>query len=365
MKLRKGKTKNILDRSIDSALLGVEVYNKPRTTFRSEAYITLMVIAWTRLLHAHFQNSIGDKYYYRSKNGRYLRVDGERKAWELLTCIKKSSFLRPAVLANLNFFVGLRNKIEHRHVAPSDVDTLIFGECQALLYNFERTLVHLFGDEYVLNENLAYALQFSSMRTPEQREASRTVLSAEMRSLHAYVERYRSALPNEVFDSQEYSVKLIQVPKIANTSRNDLAVEFVRWSELSDTDRENYDQLVTIIKDTVIKKEVVNVGRLRAGDVVARVREGTKAAFTHFDHRCIYFLFSVRPLKEEGRDPFDTDTRFCHYDEVHEDYVYQEAWVELLTALLLEQRLTHEEIRDSFRARKKLLVEDFSKGLKG
>jgi len=35
MKLRKGKTKSLLESSIDAALLAVEVYNKPRTTFRS------------------------------------------------------------------------------------------------------------------------------------------------------------------------------------------------------------------------------------------------------------------------------------------------------------------------------------------
>lgn len=45
MGLRKGKTKSILEGSIDSALLAVEVYNKPRTTFRSQAYIVLMIIA--------------------------------------------------------------------------------------------------------------------------------------------------------------------------------------------------------------------------------------------------------------------------------------------------------------------------------
>ena len=52
--LRKGKTKNYLETSKDAALLAVEVYNKPRTNFRSQGYITLMVIAWTRLFHAHF-----------------------------------------------------------------------------------------------------------------------------------------------------------------------------------------------------------------------------------------------------------------------------------------------------------------------
>lgn len=80
MKLRKGKTKTILESSVDSALLGVEVYNKPRTTFRTEAYITLMIMAWTRLFHAHFQHERGDIYYYKVKDSnRYVYVDGEKK----------------------------------------------------------------------------------------------------------------------------------------------------------------------------------------------------------------------------------------------------------------------------------------------
>lgn len=88
MILRQGKTKNILQSSIESALLAVEVYNKPKSVFRSEAYISLMIIAWTRLFHAYFYNSIGDKFYYK-KGGRYEIIDGERKAWELKTCISQ------------------------------------------------------------------------------------------------------------------------------------------------------------------------------------------------------------------------------------------------------------------------------------
>jgi hypothetical protein len=42
MSLRKGIAKNILESSIDSVLLSVEVYNKPRIPFRVENYITLM-----------------------------------------------------------------------------------------------------------------------------------------------------------------------------------------------------------------------------------------------------------------------------------------------------------------------------------
>ena len=132
MNLRKGKTKTLLQSSIDSALLAVEVYNKPRTSFRSEAFITLMIIAWTRLFLAYFNTtSIGNKFYYKEKNSnRYQVKNGERRAWELKTCIKKYGKLSVAAKKNLLFFISLRNKIEHRHIDKKEVDILIFGECQ-------------------------------------------------------------------------------------------------------------------------------------------------------------------------------------------------------------------------------------------
>ena len=116
--LRQGKAKSILDGSINSALTAVETYNRPRTLFRIENYIVLMIIAWTKLFHAFFQSEIGERYFYKEKNGRYKKIDGEKKAWELTECIREYQKLRKsysnlseATVANLNFFIGLRNKI--------------------------------------------------------------------------------------------------------------------------------------------------------------------------------------------------------------------------------------------------------------
>ena len=149
MRLRKGKTKSILKSSIDSALLAVEIYNKPRTEFRTQAFISLMIIAWTRLFHAYFHHTIGAKYFYRKKNStRYETIDGERKAWELKTCISKYGKLNEAEKANLKLFIKLRNKIEHRHIEKRELDVLLFGECQALLYNYESLLIKIFFSEW-------------------------------------------------------------------------------------------------------------------------------------------------------------------------------------------------------------------------
>lgn len=114
MQLRKGKSKTLLESSIDAALLAVELYNKPRAPFRVECFITNMIMAWTRLFLAHFNMTIGDKFYYKEKNGRYKVIDGDKKAWELKTCITKYGSLTDAEKTNLEFFIKLRNKIEHR-----------------------------------------------------------------------------------------------------------------------------------------------------------------------------------------------------------------------------------------------------------
>lgn len=333
--LRKSKARTILNSSIDAALLAVEVYNKPRATFRTESFIALMIIAWNRLFHTYFHQQIGEKYFYRKKNSnRYERIDGERKAWDLRTCIRKFDSLGEPEKANLEFFIRLRNKIEHRHIEKRELELLLFGECQALLINYENLLVELFGTEFALNENLAYSLQFSTSRTKEQKDANKRALSADMAQLKKFIDMYRSALPQDVFDSQSYSVKLIQIPKISNTNRNDVAIEFVKWNSLSKEDQDAYSRVDVIIKDKIVKQPVVNLGAMKPTKILQLVEEKTGVKLSHHDHKCLYTIFGVRPAPTETGDPFETIPEYCHYDEVHDDYVYYEAWADCLACIM-------------------------------
>lgn len=359
MNLRKGKTKSLLESSVDSALLAVEIYNKPRVTFRCECFITHMVMAWTRLFHAYFQNTIGEKYFYKEKNGRYKLVDGERKAWPLSKCVKVYGKLSPAAQANLEFFILLRNKIEHRCISPDEVGVNIFGECQSLLYNYERELVKLFGDEYALNENLAYSLQFSTVRKKEQIEANRKFLSSEAKDLKIFIDEYRSSMSMEIFNSQEYSVKVLLVPKVSNKSRSDLAVEYVDWNSTSEEDRERYERLSVIVKDRVIKQVAVNPGKLKPGDAIKKINKQIKNPINQYDHKCILAILSIRPYKDFNGtdDPYQTNVNYCHYDETHSDYVYQDAWVEFVVEKINDGKLTKDIWTSNFKAKKLISVD--------
>jgi len=360
--LRKGKAKKILDSSIDSALLAVEIYNKPRTPFKVENFISLMVIAWAKLFHAYFYHTKGNVFYYKRKNStRYERIDGERKAWELKTCINKYGLLNEPIKANLDFFIKLRNKIEHRYISREDIGLDIFGECQSLLYNYEKILVKLFGEEYVLNENLAFSLQFSRIRTTEQKIASKKMLSRDIKEIREFINKYRSELTEDVFNSLEYSIKLIQIPKILNNPKKNVpAIEFVNWTNLSEKDKENYEKLTALIKNKTVKIEVINPGKLRAGDVVKKVLENTSIRkFSHYDHKCLYYLFSIRPISEENLDAFETKTKYCHYDEVHNDYVYQESWPDFLAKIINEKKITKKCWKQKFKKRQKLDIRKY------
>ena len=309
-----------------------------------------MVMAWTKLFHAHFNQNFGAKYYYKKKGSPlYEKVDGERKAWELKTCINEYGELSQPQKANLELFIKLRNKIEHRHIEKRELDILLFGECQALLSNFETILVKLFGPEFYINENLTYSLQFSTLRTREQEMASKRALSADVADIKKFIETYRSALPQTVFDSQEFSIKLIQVPKISNTKRNDIAIEFVNWNSLNQEDREAFSKVDVLVKDKIVKHEIFNLGGLKPAKVLEGVKTKTGIKISHHDHKCLFTIFAIRPPQKLVSDPFNTDIRFCHYDEVHEDYIYKQSWVDAISAILHAQKMKDFMWRQAFK----------------
>lgn len=318
----------------------------------------MMIMAWTRLFHAYFNSTIGDKFYYK-KNKRYELIDGEKKAWELNTCIKIYNNFEEAVERNLNFFIRLRNKIEHRHIDKREVDTLIFGECQSLLFNYENYLVKFFGSSYSINEALVYSLQFSHIRTNQQKRANKSALSKDSSEIISFVESYRNSLSDDAYNAQEYSIKLIQIPKISNTNRADAAIEFVRWDALSEQDKAAYEQLTVIIKDKTVKIEAANVRRLRASEVVKAVNENISGkSITQNLHTALYKLFQIRPPNGSD-DPFETIAEYCLYDETHNDYVYQDNWVEFIIHFLQTTSYISSDLYKQVRDGKYLNISDF------
>ncbi len=329
------EVKTLIQKARESALLAVETYNRPTASFRSGAYVVLMTIAWTALFHATFFRR-GIKPFHRKKDSsRYVRIDGEPKRWELkesLDFYYKGD--NPPARKNLEFFIGLRNKIEH--CALAQLDPSIFGECQAMLLNFESLLIAEFGERYAIRAGLTFALQFSKA-TPHGHSLKDKAQQHRFKIVKQYVDDFRSALSNEIQSSLDYSFKVFLVPKIGNHAGGDaIAIEWVRYDPSKPEEMKQYEKVVAMIKPKEVS--VANLGLLKPGQVATEVRQKTNKKFSTHHHALCYKHFGIRPLRG-ALNPSNCDSRFCQYDDLHKDYGYTNEWVGFLVEKLSDAKV--------------------------
>ena len=323
-----------LKKACDSALLAVEVYNKPGVRFKSAAYITLMVIAWTALFHAvFFKRKI--KPYIRMENGRFNRVDGEPKRWDLKDCLQNyyGNDTGNPVRKNLEFFIPLRNKIEHSNFP--ELDSNIFGECQSLLLNFDDCIELQFGTKWCIRQSLSFALQMY----PTSENLSQAVKrNRSIRDAAEFIKQYRSALEASVYTSGKYAFKAFLIQVANHPSQDALAIQFMNYEKLTTQEKTEVDKLVVAVKYK--QPSIANADTIRASDVCKRVQlafgspkvtRGSKQIdkYNLGWHAKCWTLFMVRP-PSGAVSPEQTDIKYCIYDKRHNDYGYTEEWVNLL-----------------------------------
>ena len=309
------KVSELLNKAKESALLAVDIYNKPQTSFKSSGFIVLMCIAWTSLLHSIFEKQ-KIKYFYRKKNSiRFEKVDGENKAWELKKCAKEyfKNENNP-LYKNIVFFYGLRNKVEHRFLP--EIDANILSECQAFILGFEKVLIDYFGNEHTLLEGAYIPLQLSygTRKLPITKE-SKNILS--------FINDYRRSLSTEIINSQEYAYKIHVMPNVSNhRNSSDAAITYIEIDEKNPKEIEKYKKFIIAIKRQ--KVQVANQGKLKPSMVVARIKEKTKADKSIHWHIQMWKKYKVRDSK------VTCSTEYCQYDEPHKDFIYTEKWVDFL-----------------------------------
>ncbi len=322
-----------LQKSREAALLAVECYNRPGSAFRSSGFVVLMIIAWTALFHAIFFKRKIRPYYHKKGSRRFEKVEGEYKTWELVECLNQFyKDKNPAVRKNLEFFIGLRNKIEHRFLPELDPD--IFGECQAMLMNFEGLLSEEFGPKQAVGTDFPFALQFSKITQPEQQRAMRSAARGQLKSVREFVEKFRSSLSDDVSSDQAYSYKVFLIPKVGTHAKSsDVAIEFVKYDPSKPEEMKQYERLVAFIKPKQVS--IANLGGMKASEVVKNVAGRLGKKFTMHTHMKCWMHFSTRP-SSKSTNPEACDNRYCYYDAVHKDYVYTPAWADFLVEKLTD-----------------------------
>jgi hypothetical protein len=325
------EVERMVTKARESAILALDIYNRPATTFRTEGFTVMMIIAWTALFHAIFeQRSI--IYFYLEDDGSPKLVDGDEKAWELSNCIDVyyNGTTNP-IRKNLEFFIGLRNKIEHRYVPAFDPH--VAGECQALLLNFDELLVDKFGEYYALRESLTVPLQTVAIRSESQTLAMKKFQGKQYEDLKEYIEIFRSELTDAIYQDPKFSFRVYMIPKIGNhASTSDIAFEFVKYDPNKPSDNEALQKQVALIREKQVP--VVNPGRFKPSEVAKIVSQKIGRLFTVPIHTSSWKYYKIR---ESGEHPESCNIRFCQFDQVHRDYIYTQEWIDFLTKKLSEE----------------------------
>lgn len=251
----------LVKKSREAALAAVQIFNNPNITFKAEAYIVLMIIAWTYLMHAHYRGK-NVEYRYFEQKGKRRKFDttknGAFKYWELERCLNyDASSIDKDSANNLRFLIGLRHEIEHQ--MTTKIDDILSARFQACCLNYNEYIKKFFGDDLGIEHHLSFSLQFSTIST-EQKE-----LLAQYKELpsniQGYIQNFDEALTEDEFANQKYAYRILFVPKTANhKGQADRVIEFVKSdSPLAEAINREYAVIRETEKKKYLPKQIIQL----------------------------------------------------------------------------------------------------------
>lgn len=275
------------------------------------------------------------KPYYKLPNGRFEDVDGDYKHRELKKCVREywGSDTQNPVRKNIEFFIPLRNRIEHRHLPQLDAE--MFGECQALLLNFDTVIGNELGPTFQLRESLLFALQLFPTRSSLAEAAKK---SKNVRDLKGFIDNYRSLITTEETDDGIFSFRAFLIQVANHNAQDVLAVQFLHYDKLSSEQQAAISKLPGLIKPkNVPVKQVTGDVQKELGD--PKVKRGKKEIdkFNQTTHTKCWRRYNVRP-KSGSASPEKTVSRYCVYDEAHRDYLFTKEWVSFLCEKMKDEK---------------------------
>lgn len=224
-----GSVKNeLLQKSRESMLAAVQIFNNPNVNFKSESFIVLAIISWTYLLHAYYREKKVEYRYFNQKEQRkrfHFTKNGAYKYWELEHCLnEKKCPIDKTTIANLLFLIGLRHEIEHQ--MTTRIDDLLSARFQACCLNYNKYLKSLFPQQDSIEKYLSFSLQFSSLS--EKQVDQLNDYKDLPKNISLFIEQYDESLTEDVFNDSKFSYRVLFVPKTANRKgQADKVIEFV------------------------------------------------------------------------------------------------------------------------------------------
>lgn len=314
------------------ACLAIDFYNRPGDRRSYMDFVVHMHLAWQNLLHADRVRR-GEPIFYRAKNGRYDKnPDGTRKTWDLSQCLKHEYTDADPVRQNIKFYIGLRNKIEHRF---QDAFMATTGpHAHAYVINFEAELVRRFGKEFSLGDELRFPV-FVQALTPAGVEAHNRARRRLPISAQNYITEFEANLDPAVAGSERFVYRVQLTPIKGPKTDADMAVTFVSQTDLTESEVED------LKKDGKAGTVFVNEKQREVGlldKMLPKAAAEAVEAQIPFEFRTNHFARTWKKLgvRPDGKSkaPEKTQAHYCVYVRAIKQYVYTPAYVDKLVGLL-------------------------------
>lgn len=263
----------LVKKSREAIMAAVQIYNNPQITFKTECFISLVIIAWTYLLHAYYRQVNVDYRYYKivGSRKRYDKTKhGAYKHWELERCLDFDLCpIDNVTKTNLKFLIGLRHEIEHQMTGR--IDEQLSAKLQACCINYNCYIKQFFGLDLGIDKELSLAIQFSPLLT-DQVEQLRDIKSLSRNVLN-FITSYEKNLDEADLYSTRYAYRIVFLQVNVNRKgQADRVVEFIKsdsplaqhvnkeYALIKETEKKKYlpSQIIKMMKEQGYIKFTVN-----------------------------------------------------------------------------------------------------------
>ena len=297
-----------LVRAREAMIVAVELFNTPRIAFKAGVFSMLANVAWTYLLHEH----------YESNGITIINKDGFSLLLSQMID-RPDCPLSKACKQNLFAIKEIRDVVEHRTIGSFDLKWLPLFQSTCL--NFEKTLTTLFGGRLTLGHDLGFSLQFAKLSTEEIAKLQAQELPEHIAALDASL---AAKLDEGDADNLEYQFKVVYT--LTNASKAKAHFQFIQPESAEGKE----------IQNVLIKyKPAEDIWPLKPSDVVKLVARASGRKFTSDKHQRAWKLYKVRPKTGVG-DPNITARDYCCYHPPYKSYTYSQAWVSFLVTQIAD-----------------------------
>lgn len=319
--------RHTLDEARRQTLVAIDFCNRPGDRRSFSDFIVHIHLAWQNLLHADRMRRKAE-FFYRESSGRRRfkqNPDGFKKTWDLSQCLRHEFKDNDPVRANIEFFVGLRNHVEHRFQDSVLVATA--AEAHACIINFEAELVRRFGSRDTLGSEMKFPIFVQSL-SPSRYEEQRNLRHNLPTTVSNFITDFQVGLSDEVHSDERLAYRLLLLPMKGPKTEADLALNFVRQEDLSE---EELQALLGQEGSVIVAekyREAIHIDGMLPKAAAAAVEARIDFKFSVNDFNNLRKAWQIGPAKSGAKKQLPKSDGYCVYSPAFKQFVYRPKLVE-------------------------------------